>query len=174
ESVAQLRVRRPVKERPPVWLLVPAAVGLAFLVLPVVAVVRRAPWGELGHELASGPVRTALRLSLVTSVAATALAMLLGVPLAWVLARSEWRLLRLVRAVTLLPLVLPPVVGGVALLLAFGSRGLIGQWLDRTFGLTLPFTTAGAVVAELFVALPFAVVTVEAGLRAVDRRPEEA
>src|SRR5205807_6979572 len=157
-----------------VWVVIPAVVGLAFLVLPVVALVQRAPWSELGHELASGPVRTALRLSLVTSVAATALAMFLGVPLAWVLARSEWRLLRLVRAVTLLPLVLPPVVGGVALLLALGSRGLVGQWLDRAFGVTLPFTTGGAVIAELFVALPFAVITVEAGLRAVDRRLEAA
>jgi molybdate transport system permease protein len=163
-----------VRERPPAWLVVPAAIGLAFLLVPVVALVQRAPWSDLGHELASGPVRTALRLSLVTSLAATVLAMLLGVPLAWVLARSEWRFLRLVRAVTLLPLVLPPVVGGVALLLALGSRGLVGQWLDRAFGVTLPFTTAGAVVAELFVALPFAVITVEAGLRAVDRRLEDA
>ena len=140
-----------------------AGLGLAFLVLPVVGLVQRAPWSELGHDLTSGPAPTALRLSLITSLSATGLAMALGVPLAFLLARRQGPLLRLVRAVTLLPLVLPPVVGGVALLLALGSRGLVGQWLDRTLGVTLPFTTAGAVVAELFVALPFAVVTVEAG-----------
>src|SRR5207253_498791 len=78
------------------------------------------------------------------------------------------------RAVAVLPMVVPPVVGGVALLLAFGRHGLIGQWLDRVFGVTLPFTTGGAVLAELFVALPFLVVTVEAGLRTVDERLEDA
>ena len=89
------------------------------------------------------------------------------------LARVEFPGRNLVRALTTLPMVLPPVVGGVALLLAFGRRGLVGQWLDRAFGITLPFTTAGAILAEAFVAMPFLII-VEAGLRAMDRRFEDA
>jgi molybdate transport system permease protein len=119
-------------------------------------------------------VRDALRLSLVCSLSATALSAALGVPLAWVLARSEFPGRRLVRALTTLPMVLPPVVGGVALLLAFGRRGLVGQWLYQWFGVQLPFTTAGAVLAETFVAMPFLVLTAEAGFRSADRRLEEA
>jgi molybdate transport system permease protein len=150
-----------------------AGLALLFLALPVGGLVERAPWSSLGHELASSDVRRALWLSLVTSVSAAALALILGAPLAWVLARTQFRGKSLVRAIALLPLVLPPVVGGVALLLALGRNGLAGSWLARV-GVVLPFTTAGAVVAELFVALPFAVITVEAGVRALDERLEEA
>src|SRR5205814_10487154 len=107
------------------------------------------------------------------SLSAAALALVLGAPLAWVLARVDFRGKTLVRALALLPLVLPPVVGGVALLLALGRNGLVGSWLADV-GIALPFTTAGAIVAELFVALPFAVITVEAGVRALDDRLEEA
>ena len=117
---------------------------------------------------------TALRLSLVCSVSAVAISAVVGMPLAWVLARVQFRGRSLVRALVLLPMVLPPVVGGVALLLAFGRHGLIGQWLDRAFGITLPFTTAGAIMAETFVAMPFLVITVEAGLRALGQRYEDA
>lgn len=116
----------------------------------------------------------ALRLSLVTATLATLVCLLLGVPLAWLLARVAFPGRRLVRALVTVPLVLPPVVGGVALLLVLGRRGLIGQWLDATFGLTLPFTTAGVVVAEAFVAMPFLVISVEGALRAADLRFEEA
>jgi molybdate transport system permease protein len=98
----------------------------------------------------------------------------LGVPLAWVLARSGWRAVPLLRSLVMLPLVLPPVVGGVALLLAFGRNGLVGTWLDRGLGITLPFTTAGVVVAETFVAMPFLVVTVEGALRAADQGFDDA
>jgi molybdate transport system permease protein len=115
-------------------------------------------------------VLQALRLSLVCSVGAVAVSVLLGVPLAFLLARVAFPGRNLVRALTTLPMVFPPVVGGVALLLAFGRRGLVGQWL----GITLPFTTAGAILAEAFVAMPFLVITVEAGLRAMDRRYEDA
>jgi len=103
-----------------------------------------------------------------------AISVLLGVPLAFMLARVDFPGRNLVRALTTLPMVLPPVVGGVALLLAFGRRGLVGQWLDQAFGITLPFTTTGAILAEAFVAMPFLVITTEAGLRAMDRRFEDA
>ena len=100
--------------------------------------------------------------------------LVLGVPMAWVLARAEFPGRRLVRALVTVPLVLPPVVGGVALLLVFGRRGLVGGWLDATFGISLPFTTAGVVVAEAFVAMPFLVISVEGALRGADARYEEA
>jgi molybdate transport system permease protein len=98
----------------------------------------------------------------------------LGVPLAWLLARVEFAGRRLVRALVTVPLVLPPVVGGLALLLVFGRRGLIGGWLDETFGVTLAFTTTGVVLAEAFVAMPFLVIAVEGALRGADARYEEA
>jgi molybdate transport system permease protein len=119
-------------------------------------------------------VPTALRLSLECSLAAVAVSALFGIPLAWLLARVPFPGRNLVRALATLPMVLPPVVGGVALLLAFGRRGLAGQWLDRWFHVTLPFSTAATVMAEAFVAMPFLVITVEAGLRVMDRRYEDA
>lgn len=156
----------------PTWIL--AFVAVAFLALPVVALLVRAPWSEVGTTLSDPGLRTALRLSLVTSLAATVLAALVGLPLAWVLARHRFPGRALVRSLALVPLVLPPVVGGVALLLAFGRHGILGVWLDRWFGIRLPFTTAGAALAETFVALPFIVITAEAAFAATDRRLEEA
>lgn len=152
------------------------AVGVTvlFFLLPLVGLLLRTPWGELGTELASPQVRSALWLSLVCSLAATAISLVFGVPLAWALARWQFPGKSLVRALTTLPMILPPVVGGVALLLAFGRRGFAGRWLDQVFGLTLPFTTAGAILAETFVAMPFLVITVEAGLRSMNRRFEDA
>jgi molybdate transport system permease protein len=151
-----------------------AAIGIAFFVVPLIGLLQRAPWSELFDDLTDPVVRDALRLSLICSVGATALAVVLGLPLAWVLARTELPGRRMVRALVLLPLVLPPVVGGVALLLAFGRRGFVGQYLDQWFGIRLPFTTGGAILAEAFVAMPFFVIVVEAGLRSLDRRYEEA
>jgi molybdate transport system permease protein len=119
-------------------------------------------------------VLTALRLSLECATLATAVSLLLGVPLAWVLARVRFPGIGIVRALVTLPLVLPPVVGGIALLLALGRSGVLGRYLDRWFGLTLPFTTPGVVVAETFVAMPFLVITVEGALRSADRELEEA
>lgn len=146
----------------------------AFLLLPVAGLLWRAPWSSLGDDLWSPGARSALRLSLVCSAWATALAVVFGIPLAWVLARVDFRGRRLLRALTVLPMVLPPVVGGVALLLAFGRQGVLGRWLFDWFGLRLPFTTAGAVLAQTFVALPFLVVPAEAAFRSLDRRYEDA
>ncbi|MFC0552981.1 ABC transporter permease [Planotetraspora thailandica] len=147
---------------------------MAFLVLPLAGLLIRAPWSTLPQRLGQPQVLEALRLSLVTATVATAACLVLGVPLAWLLARVPFPGRRLVRALVTIPLVLPPVVGGVALLLVLGRRGLVGQWLDTTFGFSLPFTTAGVVVAEAFVAMPFLVISVEGALRAADLRYEEA
>ncbi|MBE3008544.1 molybdate ABC transporter permease subunit [Microbispora sp. NEAU-D428] len=155
-------------------LLVPALAGLAFLVLPLAGLLARAPWATLPGRLAEPRVLEALRLSLVTATIATAVCLLLGVPLAWLLARTTLPGRRLLRALVTVPLVLPPVVGGVALLLVLGRRGLAGQWLYDAFGVSLPFTTTGVVVAEAFVAMPFLVIAVEGALRAADQRYEEA
>jgi molybdate transport system permease protein len=155
-------------------LIVPALVAIVFLVLPLIGLVVRAPWRSLDRVLAESQVVEALRLSLFCASAATVLSLVFGVPLAWVLARARFRARGLLRALVTLPLVLPPVVGGVALLLAFGRQGLVGQYLDSWFGITLPFTTAGVVVAETFVAMPFLIVTVEGAFRTADRDYEEA
>ena len=160
-------------ERPPVLFVVLAAIGVAFFVLPLAGLLARAPWPTALGELTAPEALTALGLSFVVSIAATALAVLLGIPLAWVYARVPFRGRDVVRALTTLPMILPPVVGGVALLFAFGRRGLFGQALDA-IGIHLPFTTAGAVLAATFVAMPFFVLTVEAGLRSMDRRYEDA
>jgi molybdate transport system permease protein len=160
--------------RVPAPLLIPAGLGLLFLVLPLAGLLIRAPWTTLPQRLTEPGVLTALRLSLLTATLATALCLVLGVPLAWLLARVEFPGRRLVRALVTVPLVLPPVVGGVALLLVFGRRGLVGEWLDSAFGITLPFTTTGVVLAEAFVAMPFLVIAVEGALRGADTRYEEA
>jgi molybdate transport system permease protein len=158
----------------PLPLVLPAALGLLFLVLPLVGLLVRAPWSTLLERLTEPGVFTALRLSLFSATIATAVCVVLGVPLAWILARMEFPGRRLVRALVTVPLVLPPVVGGVALLLVLGRRGLIGGWLDRTFGVTIPFTTTAVVIAEAFVAMPFLVIAVEGALRGADSRYEEA
>ncbi|WP_033287004.1 molybdate ABC transporter permease subunit [Streptomyces sp. NRRL F-525] len=158
----------------PLPLLIPALVGLAFLLLPLIALLVRAPWRSLPSQLTSTQVWQALQLSLFSATAATVVSLVLGVPLAWVLARTEFPGRGFLRALVTLPLVLPPVVGGVALLLALGRNGVVGQWLDSWFGITLPFTTTGVVVAEAFVAMPFLVISVEGTLRAADPRYEEA
>ena len=158
----------------PPLLLLPALLAVAFLAIPLLGLLKQTSWANLPHELSQPQVLVALRLSLVCSLGAVAISVLIGVPLAFLLARVAFPGRNVVRALTTLPMVLPPVVGGVALLLAFGRRGLAGQWLDRVFGITLPFTTAGAILAEAFVAMPFLVITCEAGLRAMDRRYEDA
>jgi molybdate transport system permease protein len=154
------------------WAL--AALAALFFLLPLTGLAWRAPWSDLPTQLRDPDVRSALRLSLVCSLSATAAAAAVGIPLAWVLARATFPGRRLLRALTTLPMVLPPVVGGVALLLALGRRGLVGQWLDHWFGIRLPFTTAGVIVAEAFVSMPFLVLTAEAGFRSADQRLEEA
>ncbi|RJQ76391.1 molybdate ABC transporter permease subunit [Pseudonocardiaceae bacterium YIM PH 21723] len=162
------------QNRVPTLLLLPALLGLAFLALPLVGLLLRTPWDRLGEQLAAPAVREALWLSLITATVATVLCLLLGVPLALLLSRTRLPGIRLIRAVITVPLVLPPVVGGVALLLAFGRNGVLGRYLDAWFGITLPFTSAGVVLAETFVAMPFLVIAVEGALRGIDRRYEEA
>ena len=164
---------RPAQPFNPVLVLLSAVCAL-FFVLPLVGLVVRTPWASTLGILSEGGVQSALKLSLVCSLASTALACLLGVPLAWVLARLRFPGKSLLRGLTTLPMVLPPVVGGVALLLAFGRRGLIGEPIAAASGFALPFTTPGVIVAEAFVAMPFLVITVEAGLRSMDVRFEDA
>ncbi len=162
------------RERAPAWIAVLAALGAAFFIVPLIGLVARTPWGDALGSLTAPDTIEALKLSLIASLSSTAVALVLGVPLAWMYARIEFPGRTVLRALTTLPMVLPPVVGGIALLLAFGRRGLVGAWLDSAFGITLPFSTAGVVFAETFVAMPFLVLTVEAGLRSMDRRYEEA
>ena len=168
-----VRARR-ARRSPPLLAGGVAALAIAFFALPLVGMLDRAPWGDLWGDLTDDATVDALRLSLLCSLAATAACVAFGVPLAWVLARAEFPGRRLVRALVTLPMVLPPVVGGIALFLAFGRNGLIGQHLDDWFGLRLPFSMGGVIVAETFVAMPFLVVAVEGGLRAVDTRYEDA
>lgn len=154
--------------------MVPAGAAVLLFGLPLAGLLLRAPWARALPELASREALAALWLSLECSLAATAIALVLGVPLAWVYARVEAPGLGVARALTTLPMVLPPVVAGVALLLAFGRRGLIGAPLFDIAGVRLPFSTGGVVLAEAFVSMPFLVLTVEAGLRSLDHRLEEA
>jgi molybdate transport system permease protein len=162
------------RSRTPWPLTVPAILAAALLVVPIVGLLQQAPWSTLSERLMSREIRDAMRVSGVVSIAAAALCLALGLPLAWVLARSSRRGIGLLRALVLLPMVLPPVVGGTALLFALGRRGLFGRWLDRGLGITLPFTTAGAVVAATFVALPFFVTTLESALREEGTALDEA
>jgi molybdate transport system permease protein len=158
----------------PAPLLAPAVVAVAFLVLPLASLIVRAPWGNVWSILRGANASQALQLSLWTSTVATGISLVIGVPLAWVLARTDFPGLRLLRALVTLPLVLPPVVGGVALLLAFGRNGFIGRYLDQWFGVTIPFSPTAVIMAETFVAMPFLIVTVEGALRSADRGFEEA
>ncbi|MGH3390248.1 MAG: ABC transporter permease [Actinomadura sp.] len=158
--------------RVPATLWLPAAGAVGFIALPLVGLIQRTPWSQLGPRLADPAVLTALRLSLVCSFGALGLSLVLGVPLAWLLARVDFPGKALVRSVVLLPLVLPPVVGGVALLLAFGRHGLLGPALEAV-GVRLGFSTAGATLAGAFVALPFLTLSVEGALQGLDRRHED-
>ncbi|MFI7355403.1 ABC transporter permease [Streptomyces avidinii] len=167
------RPRSGTRTRPPLALALPALLAVAFLLLPLIGILVRTQWGELGAHLSSPGVVEALKLSLFVSLWALVLSLLLGVPLAWLLARVEFRGKALVRSLVLLPMVLPPTVGGVALLLGFGRRGLLGPWLEGTFGITLPFHTSGAVVAATFVAMPFLVISLEGALGGLRQSYEE-
>jgi molybdate transport system permease protein len=170
----RVRRRRVGRERPPLLALVLAGAAIAFFALPFLGLLWKARWGDAWDILTSPSVSTALRLSLWCSLWATAAALLFGVPLAWLLARVSFPGRGLVRALCTLSMVLPPVVAGVALFYALGRRGLAGQYLDRWFGFTLPFSTTGVIVAQTFVAMPFLVLTVEAAFRQQDTRFEDA
>lgn len=158
--------------RTPALLWVPAVLGIAFVALPLIGVLAQAPWPRLGALLSDPDVLVALRLSLVCSFGALGLSLIFGLPLGWLLARVEFPGKAFVRSVVLIPLVLPPVVGGVALLLAFGREGILGPLLSA-LGVQLPFSTAGAVLACAFVALPFLTLTVEGAISGLENRHEE-
>ena len=162
------------RRRPPFLLMILGGIGLAMFIVPFAGLLARVPWSDLPALLADDFVTDALRLSLVTSLAATLIAVVVGIPLAWIMARLDFPGRSLVRGLVILPLVLPPVVGGAALLFALGRRGLIGEPLNQATGLLLPFSTWGVVVANTFVAMPFLVITVEGALRNLDERYEGA
>lgn len=157
----------------PRWLLLPAAGGALLVLLPVAAMFLQVSWSDLPSLLTSEPALDALLLSLRTAAVATLLCLLLGVPLAAVLAQARFRGVGLLRGLVLLPLVLPPVVGGIALLTVFGRQGLLGGTLEL-LGLQIAYSTAAVVLAQTFVSLPFLVVTVETALRDLDRQMIEA
>ena len=156
------------------FILIPAAIGLALFVIPVLGLLVRTPWRDLLSLLSAEMVIDTLRLSLISSVAAVAISLAVGVPLAWVLARSDLPGRSVVRGLVLLPMVLPPVVGGAVLLFALGRRGLVGAPLEWVTGITLPFTTWGVIVAVSFVAMPLMIITVEGALRNLDPGFERA
>lgn len=160
--------------RPPLALVVLGSAGLAVFVIPLIGLLWRTPWAKVPQLLSNRVVTDALGLSLVSSITASAVAFVVGVPLAWLLARVEFPGRRLVRGLVLLPLVLPPVVGGAALLFSLGRRGVIGEPLYESTGLVLPFSIWGVVLATTFVAMPFLVITVEGALRNLDPRYEGA
>ncbi|GAA3657743.1 ABC transporter permease [Microbacterium marinilacus] len=157
--------------RIPGWLYIPAAAGAALVLLPLAGLLSRVDWPALPALLTTEASLDALWLSVRTAALSTAICVVLGVPLAFVLARSAFRGLALVRAVVLLPLVLPPVVGGLALLYAFGRNGLLGEALELG-GIRIGFTTTAVVLAQAFVSLPFLVLSLEGALR-LEHRPYE-
>ncbi|MCX4824800.1 ABC transporter permease [Streptomyces sp. NBC_01142] len=168
----RIRSRAP-GPRTPITLAIPALLAVAFLLLPLIGILVRTQWGELADHLTAPGTTEALRLSLLVSLWALGLSLVLGVPLAWLLARVPFPGKSFVRSLVLLPMVLPPTVGGVALLLAFGRRGLLGPWLENSFGITLPFHTSGAVLAATFVAMPFLIISLEGALGGLRPRYEE-
>jgi len=172
--MTSVSVRRSTHRRPPIVFVVLGALGLLLFVVPLLGLLQRTPWSDLPELLTSAIVLDALRLSLISSVAATVIALVLGVPLAWLLARVDFPGRRLVRAVVTLPMVLPPVVGGAALLFALGRRGIVGGPIYDTTGFVLPFSLWGVIIANTFVAMPFLVVTVESAIINLDQRYEGA
>ncbi len=161
--------------RPSLTLVVAASLAVGFLGLPIFGLLQRTPWSSLFSTLAESHTLEALRVSTLVSVLATVISITLGLPLAWLLARLSFWGKALVRAVVLLPMVLPPVVGGIALFFALGRQGLVGKALQNFFGInTLIGTTPGAIIAATFVSMPFFVITTEAGIRQLDTRLESA
>ncbi len=159
--------------RPPAWVLVPGLLGAALILLPVTGMLTRISWAELPALLTSESSLAALRLSVWTASAATVLCIILGLPLALMLAHARFRGLTIVRSLVLLPLVLPPVVGGLALLYTFGSQGLLSGALDL-FGVQIAYTSIAVVLAMTFVSMPFLVISVETAVRGMDRQVIEA
>jgi molybdate transport system permease protein len=151
-----------------------AAIAVFFLVIPLVSVVVRVPWADFWSILNTSTVRQSLFISLQTSLIAAFLAALLGIPLSWWLARATNRTSRVIRTICIAPMVLPPVVAGIALLAAFGRRGVIGEELFNWWGISLPFTKTAVVLAQVFVSMPFLILAVEAAFRQADEGLEDA
>jgi molybdate transport system permease protein len=164
----------PRRHRTPAIFAILAAFGVALICLPFAGLIVRTPWGRILRILTDETAVTALRLSLVVATLAAVISLLVGFPLAWALARGTFRGRTLVRALVVLPLVMPPVVAGVGLIAAFGRQGVIGSLLYDWFGVQITFTTAAAVLAAAFVSFPLAVLALEAGLRGLDERLEDA
>ncbi len=165
---------RPKSGRSPKVLLVLGVIGALVFVLPLVGLAAQTPWTNLVSLVSAETVTSAIRISLITSTLAAVISVLLGVPLAWMLARVQVPGMGVLRSIVTLPMVLPPVVGGAALLFALGRRGLVGEPLNNATGLLLPFSIWGVVLANVFVAMPFLVVTVEGALRSTDQAFEKA
>jgi len=163
----------PKRSTPGVFVVL-AILGIAFVTLPLAGLIQRTPWSRAADVLTSDSSLMALRLSIVVATSAAVVSLVLGFPLAWVLSRSSFPGRRVVRGLVILPLVMPPVVGGVALLAVFGRRGFLGAPLNDVFGVQLTFTTPAAVLAAAFVSFPLAVLALEAGLRSLDTRLEDA
>ena len=164
----------PRSSRTPGAFVVLATAGFLIVALPLLGLVIRTPWTRIVELLTDETALMALRLSLIVATSAAAISLVTGFPLAWALARGSFRGKRFVRAVVVLPLVMPPVVAGVGLLAAFGRRGIVGSWLYEWTGFQLTFTTGAAILAATFVSIPLAVLALEAGLRGVDARLEDA
>ncbi len=158
----------------PKGLIALAVLGAAVILLPIVGLLARTPWSRLGELLGKPIVGDALRLSLITSFAAAGISLCLGLPLAWILSRTRFWGRSLLRAFVTLPMVLPPVVGGAALLFALGRRGVVGEPIYDLTGFALPFSVWGVILANTFVAMPFLVLTIEAALNNTDHRQEAA
>jgi molybdate transport system permease protein len=167
-----LRTTGPALKAVPFWLYLPALIGVALVVLPPLALAVNTPWDDFWSNITSESSIDALQLSLRTAAVSTLLCIALGVPMAIVFARRTGMVTRVLRSVVLLPLVLPPVVGGIGLLYAFGKYGLVGEHLDA-LGIDIAFTTTAVVLAQTFVALPFLVISLEGALRSVGSRYEQ-
>ena len=161
------------RQKLPWQIILIASIAVAFFLSPFIGLLWRTPWSKFTDIVTRREIRDALWLSVQTSLITSIVCFVFGVPLAWLLARVDFRGRRFIRALMTLSMVLPPVIGGIALLFTFGRRGLIGQYLDSWFGIRLPFTTTAVVMAQCFVAMPFLVLTVEAALRQLDTRFED-
>jgi len=162
------------RNQPPRLARVLATIAVVFFCLPFVGLLWKTPWSRLLDVFTEASSRQALWLSMRTSLAAAVLSMIFGVPLAWVLATTKFHGRNVVRALCLISMVLPPVVGGISLLFSLGRTGLLGRWLDDWFGFQFTFSSWGVIVAQVFVAMPFLVLTVEGALRQADPRFTEA
>ncbi|MGJ4094070.1 molybdate ABC transport system, permease [Corynebacterium jeikeium] len=152
----------------PRWLFVPAGLGIIFLLLPIIGLISQISWSNFPALIFADTAIDALRLSIRTSATATAIVVAIGIPLSMILAWTDFPGKKLLRALLLLPLVLPPVVSGIALLQAFGRRGLIGSQFEA-FGIEIAFTTVAVVISQVFISLPFMVVTLEGALNTAGR-----